>query len=76
MLPVPSLPPLQPLTCLNRPVDPQGLVAFFGSMGWVATVPGEDRQQLLDKMRSQLTATEYVLPWQTRVQWTRLRAPA
>jgi SAM-dependent methyltransferase len=57
-------------------VDPQGLVAFFGSLGWVATVPDEDRQQLIDTMRSQLTATEYVLPWQTRVHWTRLRPPA
>ena len=57
-------------------LDPQGLVAFFGSMGWVATLPDEDRQQLLDRMRSQLTATEYVLPWHTRTQWTRLRGPA
>ena len=57
-------------------VDPQGLVAFFGSMGWVANQPEEDRQQLLDGVRSRLTATEYLLPWQTRVQWTRLRAPA
>ena len=57
-------------------VDPQGLVAFFGSMGWVATLPEDDRQQLLGRMRSHLTATEYVLPWRTRVQWTRLRAPA
>ena len=57
-------------------VDQHGLVAFFGSMGWVATLPDEDRLQLLDKMRSRLTATEYVLPWQTRVQWTRLRRPA
>ena len=57
-------------------VDPQGLLAFFGSMGWVANLPDEDRQQLLDRMRSQLTAIEYVLPWQTRAQWTRLRGPA
>lgn len=56
-------------------VDPQGLVAFFGSMGWVANLPDEERQPLVDAMRSHLTAAEYVLPWQTRVQWTRLSAP-
>lgn len=60
----------------SQTVDPQGLVAFFGSMGWVAALPDEDRQQLLDMMRSQLTATDYVLPWQTRAQWTRLRGSA
>ena len=54
-------------------VDPQGLVAFFGSMGWVANLPDDHRKQLLGRMRSRLTATEYVLPWQTRAQWTRLR---
>jgi SAM-dependent methyltransferase len=53
-------------------VDPQGLVAFFGSMGWVALLPDDDRHRLVDRMRSRLTATEYVLPWHTRVQWTRL----
>ncbi len=54
-------------------VDPEGLVAFFGSMGWVASLREEDRQPLLDRMRSQLAATEYVLPWHTRAQWARLR---
>lgn len=56
-------------------IDPQGLVAFFGSMGWIAGLPDEERQPLVDAMRSNLTAAEYVLPWQTRVQWTRLSAP-
>jgi SAM-dependent methyltransferase len=56
-------------------VDPHGLVAFFGSMGWVANLPDEERQPLVDAMRSHLTATEYLLPWQTRVQWTRLNKP-
>jgi SAM-dependent methyltransferase len=55
-------------------VDSHGLVAFFGSMGWVANLPDEERQPLVDAMRSHLTAVEYVLPWQTRVQWTRLNA--
>lgn len=56
-------------------IDPQGLVAYFGSMGWIANLPDEQRKPLVDAMRSRLTAAEYVLPWQTRVQWTRLRAP-
>ena len=56
-------------------VDPQGLVAYFGSMGWVANLPDERRQPLVDAMTSHLTAAEYVLPWQTRVQWTRLSPP-
>jgi SAM-dependent methyltransferase len=55
-------------------VDPQGLVAFFGSMGWIADLPDEERQPLVDAMRSHFTAAEYVLPWQARVQWTRLNA--
>lgn len=55
-------------------VTPQELVAFFGSMGWVANLPKEERQQLVDGMRAHLNATEYLLPWQTRVQWTRLSA--
>lgn len=60
----------------SQTLDPEGLVAFFGSMGWVATMPEEDRQQLLDTMRSRLTATEYVLPWQTHAHCTRLRGSA
>lgn len=60
----------------HQSVDAQGLIAFFGSMGWLATLPGDERQRLLDRMRSQLTATEYVLPWETLVQWTHLRGPA
>jgi SAM-dependent methyltransferase len=56
-------------------VTPQELVAFFGSMGWVANLPDEKRQPLVDAMTSQLTAAQYVLPWQTRVQWTRLNPP-
>ncbi len=56
-------------------VDPAGLIAFFGSMGWVASLPDDDRLPLLDAMRWQLVGTQYVLPWETRVHWTRLSAP-
>ena len=53
-------------------VHPEELVAFFGSMGWIATLPDEERLSLLEKVRALLTATEYRLPWQTRVYRTRL----
>jgi SAM-dependent methyltransferase len=53
-------------------VEREGLVAFFGSMGWIASLPDEDRVPLLDEVRSLLTSTEYVLPWETRMQQTRL----
>lgn len=53
-------------------ISPDGLVAFFGSMGWIADIPDVDRLPLLDAVRSQLTATEYRLPWETHVYWTRL----
>jgi len=56
-------------------VDPAGLMAFFGSMGWVANLPDEDRLPLLRTMRLQLIATQYMLPWETRVHWTRLSDP-
>jgi SAM-dependent methyltransferase len=56
-------------------VHPEELVAFFGSMGWIAKLPDEERLPLLNEVRSLLTASEYLLPWETRLYWTRL-APA
>lgn len=56
-------------------VDPEGLVAFFGSMGWIASLPNEERLPLLDRVRSLLTADEYRVPWETHVSWTRLAEP-
>jgi len=53
-------------------VDPDGLLAFFDSMGWIAILPDEHRLPLLDEVRSLLTSNEYVLPWETHVHWTRL----
>jgi SAM-dependent methyltransferase len=52
-------------------VDNDALVAFFGSMGWIAELPDERRIPLLDEVRSLLAASEYVLPWETRVFWAR-----
>ena len=53
-------------------VDKEALVAFFGSMGWIAELPDERRTPLLDEVRSLLAAPEYALPWETRVYWARL----
>ena len=64
---------LQEVRVLNpQTVRPEELVAFFGSMGWIATLPDEQRLPLLNEVRSLLTATEYRLPWETSVYRTRL----
>ncbi len=56
----------------RQTVDKEALVAFFGSMGWIAVLPDERRIPLLDEVRSLLAASEYALPWETRVYWARL----
>jgi hypothetical protein len=53
-------------------VDQEALVAFFGSMGWIAELPSERRVPLLEEVKSRLAAPAYVLPWETRVYWARL----
>lgn len=53
--------------------DPEGLVAFFASMGWIADLPDVERLPLLDSVRALLGAGEYRRPWETHVCWTRLR---
>jgi SAM-dependent methyltransferase len=55
-------------------VDPEGLIAFMGSMGWISALPDDVRVPLLESARELLTATEYVLPWETHVYWTQLRS--
>jgi hypothetical protein len=61
----------------NPPVvDRDGLVAFFGSMGWIGARPDSEREQLLDELRSHLTAAEYGVPFETYVYTSRLRRPA
>ena len=54
-------------------VDRDGLVAFMSSMGWIATLPDVERLSLLETVRSLLTSDRYVLPWETRLYWARLR---
>jgi SAM-dependent methyltransferase len=57
-------------------VDRDGLVAFFGSMGWIGALPDDELVTLLDDVRSRLTADHYRLPFETHVHWTRLANPA
>jgi SAM-dependent methyltransferase len=66
--------PLQERLFANpHEVDQDGLVAFFGSMGWLAALPDTEFNALFDDIRSRLTATRYRLPFETDVHWTRLR---
>lgn len=55
-------------------VDRDALMAFFGSMGWIADLHDAERVSLLDEVRSLLTAAEYRRTWETHRHWTRLRA--
>jgi SAM-dependent methyltransferase len=50
-------------------IDRDALVAFIGSMGWIALKPDEERVRLLGNVRALLTSGYYVLPWETRVHW-------
>jgi SAM-dependent methyltransferase len=53
-------------------LDPEGLVAFFASMGWIADIADDERLPLLAQVRSLLAASEYRRLWATQVYWTRL----
>jgi SAM-dependent methyltransferase len=65
--------PLQESLFANpQTVDRDGLVAFFGSMGWISALADEELLALLDDVRSRLTANEYRLPFETHVHSTRL----
>jgi SAM-dependent methyltransferase len=69
--------PLQETQFANRhAVDRGGLVAFFGSMGWISALADEERRSLLDGVRSRLSADEYRLPFVTHVDATRLAGRA
>jgi SAM-dependent methyltransferase len=67
--------PLEDVRFANpHTVDPDGLVAFLGSMGWIAALPDAERRTLLAQVRARLTAGGYRLPFETHVHWTRLAA--
>lgn len=54
-------------------VDRDDLVAFFGSMGWIANLPDQQRLPLLEAIRAMLASDSYSLPWETCVEWTQRR---
>ena len=56
----------------QQTADREELVAFIHSMGWIASLPDEERSSLLEKVRTLLTSDRYALPWETRVYWARL----
>ena len=58
----------------QQTIDRHGLVAFFASMGWIASLPDDERLPLLEQVMALLTAAEYRRAWESRVHWTRLRA--
>ena len=68
--------PFEPFTATVLPnpqtLDPDGLVAFYASMGWLADLPDEERLPLLREIRSRLTAPEYQRLWESHVHWTGL----
>jgi SAM-dependent methyltransferase len=52
-------------------LDRDGLVAFFASMGWIADLADDERLELLEEVRSLLTASEYRRMWATHVYATK-----
>jgi SAM-dependent methyltransferase len=54
-------------------IDRNGLVAFFGSMGWIADLAKPERLPLLGELRSVLPVAQYRRPWETRIHWAQLR---
>jgi hypothetical protein len=53
-------------------LDPDGIVAFYASMGWLAELPDGERLPLLREIRSRLTAPQYQRPLESHVHWTEL----
>jgi len=53
-------------------LDPDGLVAYFASMGWIANLDDDERLPLLGAVRAELDASEYRREWATHVYTTRL----
>ena len=51
---------------------PDGLVAFFASMGWIADLADDERVPLLAEVRSLLAGGEYRRLWTTHVYSTRV----
>jgi SAM-dependent methyltransferase len=57
----------------KQTLDRDGLLAFYASMGWLASMPAEQRESLLAEVESLLTNAKYERSWETRLFWTRLK---
>jgi hypothetical protein len=55
-------------------VDREQLLAYFASMSWIAVLPDEEREELLNEVRGLLEADAYTRFWRADVYWTRLAA--
>jgi ubiquinone/menaquinone biosynthesis C-methylase UbiE len=55
-------------------VDREGMVAYLASMSWIAVLPNEERNELLEEARGLLDADTYTRFWRTELDWTRLAA--
>jgi hypothetical protein len=53
-------------------LEPDGPLAFYATMGWLADLPDDERLPLLDEVRSRLDARAYQRLWETNVHWTRI----
>jgi SAM-dependent methyltransferase len=57
----------------EQTLDPDGLVSFFASMGWIADMDDRERLPLLAEVRTLLGASTYRRAWITHAFWARLR---
>ena len=63
---------LRETTFVNpQTLDPDGLVAYYASMGWLAELPDDERLPLLREVASRLQRETHTRVWQTRIYWTR-----
>jgi hypothetical protein len=54
-------------------VGPDGLIAFYATMGWLADLPDAERLPLLADVRARLDGESYSREWETHVHWAHLR---
>jgi ubiquinone/menaquinone biosynthesis C-methylase UbiE len=60
--------------CHQQVVNREQLLAYFASMSWIAVLPDEEREVLLNDVRALLDADAYTRFWRADVYWTRLVA--
>jgi ubiquinone/menaquinone biosynthesis C-methylase UbiE len=57
----------------EQTLDPDGMVAHFLSMSWIASLPDDEKERLVRDVKPLLDAPEYRRPFRTEVHWTRRR---